>query len=199
MLSAPGLPGGSYLVCHAIHANMHLRYTTVDHAMTQNTENSPSASQVLYDRHPAMFRSHPLGYLGVWLMILVPVVLLLLFRKPLLDLGQFPPIFLLGVTVLGLLILLYWFLMTRAVRLRIENDDVHLERGLLNKSHVDLSMGQIRAVRVHQDLVHRVLRVGRIEVFTTGDSPEFVVNGMPDPHSIRELVRQYSGETRTTP
>jgi len=150
-------------------------------------------SQTNYDSHPAMFRNHPLGYLFVLLLIIVPVVLLLLFRDQIAGMGDFPPALLLAATGLGILIMLYWYLKTRATRLRITGDEVHLEEGLLSKRHVDLHVNQIRAVRVYQSFSDRVFRVGQIEVYTTGDQPELVVGGMPSPHHVRDHVRNRRG------
>jgi len=150
-------------------------------------------TQPHYDSHPAMFRNHPLGYLFVLLLIIAPVVLLLMFREQIAGMGDFPPALLLAATGLGILIMLYWFLKTRATRLRITGDEVHLEEGLLSKHHVDLHVNQIRAVRVHQSFLDRVFRVGQIEVYTTGDQPEFVVGGMPGPHRVRDHVRNRRG------
>ncbi|TVP92685.1 MAG: PH domain-containing protein [Thioalkalivibrio sp.] len=150
-------------------------------------------NQASYDSHPAMFRNHPLGYLIILVLIILPFVLLVLFREQIAGMGDFPPALLLGATGLGILILLYWFLKTRATRLRITGDEVHLEEGLLSKHHVDLHVSQIRAVRVSQGFLDRVFRVGRIEVFTTGDQPEFVVAGMPRPHNVRDHVRNRRG------
>ena len=142
-----------------------------------------------YDSHPAMFRNHPIGYLGLWVLIVAPVVVLLMWRNELREWGGFPPAMLLAATGLGILMLFYWFLKTRATRLRITGDQVHLEEGLLSKNHVELHISQVRAVRVYQGFLDRVLRVGRIEIFTAGDDPEFIVTGMPSPHLVRDLVR----------
>ncbi|TVP79813.1 PH domain-containing protein [Thioalkalivibrio sp.] len=152
-----------------------------------------SDNETAYDSHPAMFRNHPLGYLILLLLIILPVVALLLFREQIAGMGDFPPALLLAATGLGMLIMLYWYMKTRATRLRITGDEVHLEEGLLSKHHVDLHVGQIRAVRVFQGVLDRVFRVGRIEVFTTGDQPEFVVGGLPNPHRVRDLVRNRRG------
>jgi uncharacterized membrane protein YdbT with pleckstrin-like domain len=148
--------------------------------------NPASAS---YDAHPVMFRNHPLGFLLLLLLIIAPVVALLVFRDEIRAMGEFPPAMLLGLTALGLVIFLYWYLKSRATRLRITDDIVHLEVGLLSKQHIDLHVRQIRAVRVYQGLMDRIFRVGRIEVFTTGDVAEFVVGGMRDPNWVREHVR----------
>lgn len=122
-----------------------------------------SAREPAIDARPAMFRNHPFGF--ILSLVLIPAF------------------------GLGLLILLWWYLHTRSVRLRIDADQVHLERGLLSKSHVDLDIGQIRTVKVDQSFFDRIFRVGRIAVYTTGDTPEFRVNGIPDPHRVREYVR----------
>ncbi len=144
-----------------------------------------------YDDHPAMFRNQPIAYIGIWILILAPVLALLLYRNEIAEMGNFPPAMLLGATAFGIVILLYWFVQTRATRLRITGDQVHLERGLLSKRHVELNVGQIRAVRVYQNFFNRIFRVGRIEIFTTGDDPEFVVTGMPDPSRVRDHVRTH--------
>ena len=144
-----------------------------------------------YDEHPVMFRNQPLGYIGLWVLILAPVLALLLYREEIAGMGNFPPAMLLAVTGFGIVIMLYWFVKTRAKRLRITGDQVHLERGLLSKRHVELDVGQIRAVRVYQTFFDRIFRVGRIEIFTTGDDPEFVISGMPDPDRVRDHVRSH--------
>jgi len=144
-----------------------------------------------YDEHPVMFRNHPWGFIGVWVLILAPVLALLLYRNQIAEMGDFPPAMLLAATGFGMAILLYWFVKTRAKRLRINGDQVHLERGLLSKSHIELDVGQIRAVRVYQSFFDRIFRVGRIEIFTTGDDPEFVISGMPGPSRVRDHVRTH--------
>jgi uncharacterized membrane protein YdbT with pleckstrin-like domain len=116
--------------------------------------------------HPAMFRNHPAAF--VLSVLLIPAF------------------------GLGVLILLIWFVQTRSVRLSIDANQLHLERGLLSKSHVDLDIGQVRAVNVRQSFGNRIFGVGEIAVFTTGDQPEFTVHGIPDPHRVREYLGQRS-------
>lgn len=147
-------------------------------------------SKILYDRHPVMFRNRPFSFLLLWIFLIVPPVLLVVFRDALMANEKIGAFAVLAFIPVGLLGLLLWFAKTRATRLRITEEQVHLEEGLLSKRHVDLHVRQIRTVRVQQDLLERILRVGQVEVFTTGDNPEFLVTGMPNPHWIREFVRQ---------
>lgn len=151
---------------------------------------SPDSSGNLYDRHPVMFRNRPFSFMLLWVFLIVPPIALIVFREALMANDKIGAFVVLAFIPVALLSLLIWFAKTRATRLRISEDQIHLEEGLLNKRHVDLHVRQIRTVRVQQDLLERVLRVGQVEVFTTGDNPEFLVKGMPNPHWIREFVRK---------
>jgi len=117
-----------------------------------------------YDANPAMFKSNPLGFILAVLLI---------------------PAF-----GLGILILLYWYIQTKSVRLRISGDDIELERGLLSKSRTDLDLRKIRSVHVNQSLLQRMFGVGNMEVYTTGDEPEFTLTGMPDPNDVRNYIKE---------
>jgi uncharacterized membrane protein YdbT with pleckstrin-like domain len=116
-----------------------------------------------YDANPAMFRNNPLGFVAA-------VILIAAFG-------------------LGILILLYWYILTRSVRLTVTGDTMHLSRGILSKDQVDLDVREISTIRVHQRFWQRVFGVGRIEVYTSGDSPEITLDGMPDPAFVRDHVR----------
>lgn len=116
-----------------------------------------------YDSNPAMFKNNPLGFVAA-------VILIAAFG-------------------LGILILLYWYIKTRSVRLTITGDTMHLSRGILSKDQVDIDVREISTIRVHQRFWQRVFGVGRIEVYTSGDIPEFTLDGMPDPAFVRDHVR----------
>jgi uncharacterized membrane protein YdbT with pleckstrin-like domain len=118
---------------------------------------------VLYSEHPAMFKNHPFGFLGSILLI---------------------PVF-----GLGVLILLYWYLQTKASRLSIYENEIHYEKGLLSKEHSEVAISSIRTVRVKQTFFNRIFGVGSVEIYTAGDNPEFVVAGLPDPNRIREIIK----------
>ncbi len=119
--------------------------------------------QVIYEAHPAMFRARP--FLFVFFVLLIALF---------------------GV---GLLLLLYWYIQTRATRLTVTDHDITYERGILSKDRTSVALRQVRSVRVAQGPVNRVLGVGKIEISSTGDRPEFTVTDMPDPHAIRDAIR----------
>lgn len=147
---------------------------------------SPNA---FYDRHPVMLRNRPGSFLLLLVLLFAPLVALVMYRTQITEHGPVGAIALLVTTAVAFLILLIWFAQTRATRLRIGGDEIHLEEGLLSKRHVDLHVTQVRTVRVMQGFLERILRVGQIEIFTTGDQPEFIVKGMPSPHWVRDFVR----------
>ena len=123
-------------------------------------------ADVHYQSNPPMFRNNP-----VWF-----IVSLLLI-----------PVF--GI---GILILIVWYISTKAQTLTVTSQDLLYERGILSKSRSELRLSSIRSVRVHQTLFQRIFGTGDIEIFTAGDSPEVTAKGMPDPNRVRELVSENS-------
>ena len=117
---------------------------------------------VIYEAHPAMFRAHPFWFI-------LSVLLIAAFG-------------------LGILILLYWYIKTRATALTITEHEIMYEKGILSKDRTSVSLKHVRAVRVTQRFINRILGVGTVEISTAGDEPEFEVKDMPDPHQIREAI-----------
>jgi uncharacterized membrane protein YdbT with pleckstrin-like domain len=118
--------------------------------------------QVIYEAHPAMFRARPFSFV-------LCVLLIALFG-------------------IGILILLYWYILTRATQLTVTDHDITYERGILSKDRTSVALRQIRSVRVAQGFINRIFDVGTIEISSTGDRPEFTVKDMPDPHDIRDAI-----------
>jgi|SRR5690554_3239265 len=118
---------------------------------------------VRYSSNPAMFKNNPLGF--ILALILIPVF------------------------GLGILILLWWYLQTRASKLTVTDTEIIYDTGLLNKEHSEISISRIRAIRVKQSFFDRIFGVGEIAIYTAGDNPEIIAKGMPDPNSIRELIK----------
>lgn len=115
-----------------------------------------------YSEHPSMFRNNPLGF--ILAVLLIPLAI-------------------------GVLILLYWYLMCKATRLEVDSSSIILERGLLSKEKIELDIDSVRTVRIYQSFFNRIFGVGKISVYTSGDIPEFAIAGMPDPNRFRELIK----------
>ena len=119
--------------------------------------------EIIYEAHPAMFRARPFSFI-------LCVLLILAFG-------------------LGIIILLYWYVLTRATQLTVTDHDITYERGILSKDRTSVALRQVRSVRVTQGFINRISSVGTIKVSSTGDEPEFTVRDLPDPHEIRDAIR----------
>ena len=117
---------------------------------------------VIYEAHPAMFRAHPSWFI-------LSVLLIAAFG-------------------IGIVILVYWYILTRATALTVTDSDILYERGILSKDRTSVSLRHVRSVNVMQSFVNRIFGVGTIQISTAGDEPEFTIADMPDPHVIREAI-----------
>lgn len=115
-----------------------------------------------YAEHPSMFRNKPFGF--ILSLLLIPVVI-------------------------GVIILVVWYLKCRSTKLEINGDEIILEQGLLSKDRAELNTSSIRTVKISQSLMNRLFGVGTLSIFTAGDTPEIQVDGMPRPEVFRELVK----------
>jgi len=120
------------------------------------------AGQVVYEAHPAMFRARPFSFV-------LCVLLIAAFG-------------------IGIILLLYWYIKTRATALTVTDNELMYERGILSKDRTSVALRQVRSVRVAQGFINRIFDVGTIEISSTGDKPEFTVKDMPDPHDIRDAI-----------
>jgi uncharacterized membrane protein YdbT with pleckstrin-like domain len=109
-----------------------------------------------------MFRNNPLGF--ILAVLLIPLVV-------------------------GLVILLVWYLRCKSTKLEFVGNDLVLEKGLLSKARTELDARGIRTVKVYQSFFDRIFGVGRISIFTAGDAPEIEVAGLPRPNDLRELIK----------
>lgn len=119
-------------------------------------------SEELYAANPVMFKNNPLGF--ILTLILVPV----------------------GI---GILIFLWWHLQNKSSKLTVTNQSVLFEKGLFSKERSEVDIDGIRTVKVLQTFSNRIFGTGTIELYTSGDNPEIVAKGMPDPNRVRELIK----------
>jgi len=125
-------------------------------------------SEVLYEANPSLIRMYPFG--TILAVLLIPV----------------------GV---GILLLLYWYLQTKADKLIIKDDEIVWIHGLISKQYTEINMSSVRTVRISQSLFQRIVNAGNVEIYTAGDNPEVVIKGLPNPDQIREFIKgQAAGE-----
>ena len=90
---------------------------------------------------------------------------------------------------LGLIILLVWYLKTKSTKLSVSENGIVLEKGLLSKERSEVSISSVRTTKVTQSFFNRIFGVGKIEIFTAGDTPEIIASGLPDPNTIRDVIK----------
>ncbi|MCA9078084.1 MAG: PH domain-containing protein [Planctomycetaceae bacterium] len=117
---------------------------------------------ILYEAHPAMFRNNPVWFVVCMLLSLVGV---------------------------GLILLLIWYLQTRATTLIVTNEQTTLRKGLLSKETNDVFHENVRNIQVKQSFFQRMMGVGYIGISSSGQAGlEIEVNGIPDPDRVKEII-----------
>ena len=161
-------------------------------------------SKLLYQAHPSVWRTHPLGTVVAWLLVFAGIYIA--------ATGQIPYVSMLlantelpawadqryagyALIAFGVLRLLGWWFAARFDQLEIRENELIWTHGFLNKNYTETNMGSIRTVRVHQSLFQRVVNARDLVIYTTGDLPELSIKGLPRPNEIREHIkRQSAGE-----
>jgi len=152
-------------------------------------------SDVLYDATASMVRTNPFGTVLVVFLTLLGIILAVA-RIPLLETFGIPIAYeriagIVGIllVVLGFMRMLIWWIATKLDRLVIKEDEILWTHGLLNKQYTEINMGSVRTVRVSQGILQRIMNAGDVTIFTSGDVPELVVKGLPNPSAIREHIK----------
>ena len=152
-------------------------------------------SNILYEANPSMVRMHPLGTVLVSLSIVFGV-LLAVAGKPLLATlgipigdGRISGIIGIALVVIGFVVLVSWWISTKVDRLVIKENEIVWTHGLIDKQYTEIHMSSVRTVRVSQGILQRIMDAGDVTIFTSGDAPELVVKGLPNPGAIRDHIK----------
>jgi uncharacterized membrane protein YdbT with pleckstrin-like domain len=146
-------------------------------------------SEVLYDAHPSMIRSHPFTTLLALALIPLGIALALMGGTFLPAAAPVAAVVGLGVAALAFLTLLTWYVRSKTDHLVISDEEIVWTHGLLNKGYTEINMSSVRTTRVKQTVMQRIMRAGDVEIYTAGDNPELVIQGLPDPDEIRRLIK----------
>jgi len=138
----------------------------------------------LYQEHPTMFADEPGKVILSWASVIVPIVIAVIYW----DTGWVAyPMF--GISLLGILAFLWWFITNRSIVLTVDEERITLRRGVFSKENIEIEISSIRTVRVDQTFVDRIFNCGILKVFTAGDKPDIVQDGLPDPARLRTALR----------
>ena len=120
----------------------------------------------LYREHPTMFADEPGRF--ILAAILIPFVI-------------------------GIVWLLWWYVVNRSTIVTVDEERVTMRRGVFNKENIEVEMSSIRTVRVDQTFVDRIFGCGILKVYTSGDVPDLEQGGLPDPDRLRAALRTARG------
>lgn len=115
--------------------------------------------------HPSMWRNNPFKFLLCILLI---------------------PVF-----GLGLILLLPWYLNTKAQLFTITSQRVIYKQGIISKNTNDISISNIRNIQTKQSAFQRIMGVGSIKIASAGTGEaEIKVNGLKNPLELKDAIRK---------
>ncbi|MCP4180619.1 MAG: PH domain-containing protein [bacterium] len=132
-----------------------------------NSEKSDSVKEeVLYERHPSMFRNRP--------------ILFIIF------------IILIVVCGLGLLLLFIWWVKVLSLELTVTNKKTTYRKGLLSKYTNDVWHTDVRNVQIGQNLFQRIFNVGSIGISSAGQGTiEIMAYGFKKPEEVKNMIYSF--------
>lgn len=98
-----------------------------------------------------------------------------------------PLVLVLGISlIVGLMVL-------RSTRYTITNQRMLMEKGVFSKHVDEIDMRLIDDSQFTQGFLHRILGIGQVTVMSSDkNTPVYVMRGIEDPRTVRELVRTHS-------
>lgn len=147
------------------------------------------SDQVLWTGSPAMFRNHPLGFIGMWAVIFASAVAGLAIGW---QTGFFAAIALAVVfSAPASLALLSWWFKKIGTVLTVTESRVILRKGILSRSTSEVRHTDVRNIQVDQTFLQRLLGTGRVCISSAGqDDIEIDVRGIAEPDEIARLIRE---------
>ena len=120
--------------------------------------------RILYTASPVMIRNNPIGF--------VVAVFLCFF-------------------IIGIPILLVWYLRCLGTTLTVTNLRTTLRHGLLSKSTSEVWHKDVRNVRMQQSFFQRIFDVGTLAISSSGQADfEIAVSGIPNPANAKSIIDQ---------
>ena len=126
--------------------------------------------ETLYKASPAMFRNNPIGFILACILCLV---------------------------VVGLGILLIWWLRCKGTVLTVTGERTTLREGILSKSINEVYHSDVRNVKIQQSFFQRLLGVGSIGISSAGQSGmEIQIQGIENPDKVKQIIDECRRKSR---
>mgnify|MGYP006293402349 CR=1 FL=1 len=143
---------------------------------------------------PAMFRAHPMGYVGLLIVAIAGLVVTIAaavrdgWPNWLVWVGL---AMLLGMAVTWVV---WWVTAVYATKLEITNKRTIFTKGVLSSNSSEVLHHHIRNIRIDQTFVDRIFAVGRVRFDTSaggGQTTEIDMKDVPNPNDLKEFVDEY--------
>ncbi len=158
------------------------------------TSSTHPAERTLIKVHPVVIRRHLLGTL-ILLMIIAASGFGLWWSLVRADNDAWSQ-FASWLSVAGLVGVLFalgwWYLTSIATTLTITDNRTILREGLIQKKTSEVQHDDVRNLQVKQSFFQRLLGIGEVGISSSGqDDLEIVVQHVPDPGGIAEVIRRH--------
>jgi membrane protein YdbS with pleckstrin-like domain len=149
------------------------------------------------DREEVYFNGSPmlrgeLGRLiGFTVIALILIAIPFLYRYFSKD-QVWPPIWVtIACVVIGLLLALVPWILTKTYRYRVSNYRIDFERGLLSRNIDTLELWHVEDISFHQSLLDRMLGVGTITIVShDATNPRLELKSLPKPRPLFDMLKQ---------
>jgi hypothetical protein len=155
--------------------------------------NIPSSERVIVTARETMGRNAPLKL--VFLLALATAPLAILKVEPALRENYVP---ISACSVLGMLLLLSWWLDCLGHRLVVTDRRTIFRKGLLSKFTNEILHSHVRNIQINQSVFQRLMHVGSIGISSSGQAGiEIFIRGIPNPYNVKSIIDQYRfGESK---
>lgn len=146
--------------------------------------------EILYQAHPSMVRNGPLTFTIGVLLLVAPVVIgiVVVPNQPLaLSIGV-----VLLPLIIGAIVLFSQYAKCKQTEVTLTDQETIVRRGVFSRSHLDVRHANVRSAYVQRSLSDRLFGVGSISLYTSGDKPEVTVHGLPDPLTVRQIIKDHA-------
>lgn len=118
--------------------------------------------KIYYEGHPVMFKNRPIFFIFSVILSIIGI---------------------------GLVILLIWFLKTKAIKLTITEEKVILREGLLSKNLTEIFIEDVKRVQCRQTFLQRFFDVGSVTIASAATGyTEIIVGGIENPEEAKNLI-----------
>jgi membrane protein YdbS with pleckstrin-like domain len=93
--------------------------------------------------------------------------------------------------VIGLILILVPWIKTKAIRYKITNYRIDIERGIIARRINTMELWHVDDINFDQGFLERILGVGTITVFSNDKTtPKLIIHGLPSPRPLFDSMKQ---------